>query len=115
MSPFDQSRRTNLAKAGVTITVQEAHSLQQEGAQLIDVREPYEFAQGHASGARNIPLDRLAERLTEIATDRVVLLICESGVRSQSAQAGLVKRNITNTRNVQGGTGAWRRAGLPME
>ncbi len=92
-----------------------ARKLQQEGAQLIDVREPYEFSSGHAKGAKNIPLGQLAQRLKEIHQDRTVLVICQSGNRSRSAQGLLRRQNIADVRNVRGGTSAWRAAQLPME
>ncbi len=95
--------------------VTSAQKLQQEGAQLIDVREPSEFASGHAKGAKNIPLGQLAQHLNEIQQDRTILVICQSGNRSRSAQGLLRRQNIADVRNVRGGTSAWRAARLPME
>jgi rhodanese-related sulfurtransferase len=100
------------------VSVAEARNLQQHGAQLIDVRESSEFAAGHARGARNIPLSQLANRMGELHTDGTVLLICQSGSRSRTAQTLLERqnvRNVRNVRNVKGGTSAWRAARLPME
>ena len=94
--------------------VVEAHKLQKAGAQLIDVREPAEFAAGHAKGARNIPLSQLAKRTNEIKADRTVLLICQSGNRSKTAQGMLRHMSDMSTLNVKGGTRAWQSAGLPM-
>ena len=104
--------------AAQAVAVQEvdvagARTLQQQGAQLIDVREPYEFAAGHVTGARNIPLGLLGSRLGEIKTDTTVLLICRSGNRSRAAQGVLRRHGIADTRNVQGGMIAWHAAGLP--
>lgn len=96
------------------VAVREAQRLQQEGAQLIDVREPSEFAAGHAKGARNIPLNQLANRLSELHSSRPVLVICQSGSRSQTAQKLLQRQKIEHVLNVRGGTGAWRAAGLPI-
>jgi rhodanese-related sulfurtransferase len=97
------------------IDVRTAYALQQQGAQLIDVREPHEFAQGHARGASNVPLGQLAARIAAVAQDRVVLLICQSGGRSRSAQDILSRRATLDIRNVQGGTSTWRLAGQPIE
>ena len=88
---------------------------QQKGARLIDVREPREYAGGHAAGARNIPLGQVGARLAEIPADGPVLLICRSGSRSGQAQDILQGQGRTNTYNVTGGTAAWQAAGLPME
>ncbi len=103
------------ATAATEVDVATAHALQQQGAQLVDVREPYEFSSGHARGARNIPLGQLGSRLGEVATDRTVLLICRSGNRSRAAQDLLRHRQIADTRNVRGGMLAWHRAGLPLK
>lgn len=81
---------------------------------LIDVREGYEFAQGHARGARNIPLGDLGQRLSEIPRDRDVLLICQSGNRSASAARHLLRAGYTRVINISGGTSAWRMHHLPL-
>ena len=46
-------------------------------AQIIDVREPSEYAQGHAQGAINIPLGSVVERSGELDTSRDVYVICQ--------------------------------------
>lgn len=102
-------------QAEVDIDVATAQKLQQQGAQLIDVREPDEFRAGHAAGARNIPLYELRQRLGELPTGKTVLLICQSGSRSWSAQRQLQQLGVTDVRNVLGGTSAWQYARLPMQ
>ncbi|MCG3084740.1 rhodanese-like domain-containing protein, partial [Anoxybacillus sp. LAT27] len=51
-------------------------------AQLIDVREPDEFAAGHILGARNIPLTQLRMRMKELRKDQPIYLYCQNGLRS---------------------------------
>lgn len=55
------------------------------GALLLDVRTPEEFAAGHIEGARNIPVQELAERLDELPDDRPLVVYCRSGRRSARA------------------------------
>jgi len=107
--------RTATPTATRDVDVREARVLQQQGARLIDVREPGEFATAHATGARNIPLGQLAARSGELAGAETVLVICQSGNRSKVAQRQLAARNVADVRNVSGGTTAWRAAGLPLE
>jgi rhodanese-related sulfurtransferase len=57
-----------------------------EGATLLDVRTPEEFAAGHVDGARNIPVQVLGGRLRDVPKGRVVVY-CRSGGRSASAAA----------------------------
>ena len=56
-----------------------------EKLQLIDVRDPEEFAAHHLKSAINIPLTQLEDNLTRIDFESPVYFICQSGVRSKSA------------------------------
>ncbi len=106
---------TGVTARTAAVDVREARTLQQQGARLIDVREPGEFAAGHATGACNIPLGQLTTRASELADAGTVLVICQSGNRSKVAQGQLATRTSADVRNVTGGTTAWRAAGLPVE
>jgi phage shock protein E len=56
------------------------------GALLLDVRTPQEFAEGHVSGAKNLPVQELAARINEVGPkSRHVVLYCRSGARSAAA------------------------------
>lgn len=86
----------------------------QKVPQLIDVRTPQEFAEGHVPGAVNIPLDQIETRSGEIASDQEVWLVCRSGSRSARA-ASLLEQKSFNTVNVLGGTLAWQASGFAVE
>ncbi len=97
-----------------SVSVETARELQQSGAILIDVRETSEFRSGHAVGARSLPLSNLSSRYErELAKEREILVICQSGARSAQACNYLSGMGYKVT-NVSGGTAAWRRAGLPI-
>lgn len=66
--------------------------LVQNGAQIIDVRSPGEYAGGHIKGSKNIPLQELAGKLNMIKKDKPVITCCASGMRSSSAK-GILKSN----------------------
>jgi len=66
-----------------------AHALVAQGATLVDVRTPEEWASGHAEGAVLIPIDELGGRLGEIPRGHPVVVYCASGVRSAQAAAML--------------------------
>lgn len=85
------------------------------GAQLIDVRENDEYAIDHAVGTTHIPMGEIQERLGEIDPDRDIYLICKSGGRSARVGEFLEQAKGWDVFNVDGGTDAWRAAGLPME
>lgn len=83
-----------------------------ENTPLIDVREEWEFAQGHVPGAVNIPLSELGARLAELPHEFDV--ICKVGGRSAQAAMALEPRGYDVT-NVEGGTDAWIAAGYEVE
>ena len=76
-------------------------------AQLIDVREPNEFDNGHILGARNIPMTQMKMRLQEIRPDKPVYLYCQSGMRSGRAAQLLYKKGYKDLSHLQGGFKKW--------
>ena len=84
------------------------------GAQLVDVREPAEYAAAHVPGARLVPMAQLPARLGELDRGRAVHLICASGNRS-GAMARVVAAAGLDAVNVEGGTSAWVSSGRPVE
>lgn len=80
---------------------------------IIDVREPGEFVSGHAPAAESIPLGELVARVGELDRDSTIYVICESGGRSGQAVHWLTSQGFDAV-NVDGGTAAWRNAGLPI-
>lgn len=99
-----------------SVDVAQGAAMQNQGALMIDVREPSEYAAGHAPGTQLIPLGQLERRLQELAAhkDKPVVLICRSGNRSGQAQEILAKAGFTKAINVEGGMNAWAKAGLPV-
>lgn len=67
----------------------QAHQWVEDGAVLLDVRTPTEFAAGHLPGAVNIPLQDLGVRMSELDPDRKLVVYCRSGGRSAGATSAL--------------------------
>lgn len=77
--------------------------------QLVDVRQPHEFAAGHIPGACLIPLPDIEERLGEVCPKSNVILYCRSGGRSAVA-ATLIKDAAPRQgciHNLVGGISGW--------
>ena len=99
-----------------TITPAEAaRLLREEGATLVDVREPDEHARERIPGARNLPLSRLEEAELALHGGKPVLFHCRSGART-AGHAGRLAAKAPSCEAfvVEGGLDAWKRAGLPV-
>jgi rhodanese-related sulfurtransferase len=65
-----------------------------EGALLLDVRTPGEFAAMAIPSAKNVPVHELGSRLSELPRDRPIIVYCASGMRSAGAASFLRKRGF---------------------
>jgi hydroxyacylglutathione hydrolase len=85
--------------------------------QIVDVRRPAEYVDGHVPRAFNAPLANLDKSLgpLPLEKDKLTAVICAGGYRSSAAASLLQKEGFSNLINVSGGTGAWINAGYPTE
>ncbi len=97
-----------------SIGVNELFELLPGGATLIDVREPHEFIEVRAPGARLIPLQQVPEQVHSLAKDAPLYVICRSGGRSLAACEWLRSQGI-HAINIEGGTLAWVEQGFPTQ
>ncbi len=96
------------------VSVGQAAALRDAGAFMLDVREPFEWAEYHMPGAVLIPLGELPSRLSEVPRDRPVVVVCRSGNRSQAGRDILLRAGFAAVTSMDGGMRAWRNAGLPV-
>jgi rhodanese-related sulfurtransferase len=96
------------------IDVDELERLLDEGAVVVDVREPQEYVEAHVPGAVLIPMGRLVGATDELDSSRPVHLICRSGHRS-AVMCEVLGAQGFDAVNVAGGTLAWVRAGKPYD
>ena len=95
-------------------TIDQLEPALREGAALVDVRAPAEYAEGHIPGAVNVPMGQLSARLGELDRGRPVLVVCASGNRS-GAMTDVLTAAGYDAANVVGGTRAWVESGRPVE
>jgi len=101
---------------GPNIDVQTAASvMDRDDVFMLDVREPSEYEAGHIPGVTLIPVGQVADRLSEIPTDKEVIISCHSGARSARIFDYLVQQGYTNVHNMEGGIVAWQSAGFEVE
>lgn len=74
-------------------------TLVQAGAQIIDVRTPAEFSNGHVPNSMNIPLTLLSKRIVKVGKDRQIILCCASGMRSATAKSTLLSMGYRHVYN----------------
>ena len=103
-------------RGGGVGTAEAVRLINREKGVLIDVSDATEYAASHAVGARNIPLNSLAEAKGLPSNKTLpLLLLCPNGSRAGRAAAQLRKAGHEAATAVSGGTTAWRDAGLPVE
>jgi rhodanese-related sulfurtransferase len=98
-----------------TIQANELKTLQESGQrfQLIDVRSPREYAEGHLPCAVNLPVDEVESRLDDLHDHDPVILVCKSGSRAQLA-CELLAPHRNELLLLNGGTDAWEQLGYPV-
>jgi hydroxyacylglutathione hydrolase len=85
--------------------------------QLLDVRDPDEYASGHSPGARNVYVGHLRERLLSLEFDpeKPTVVTCSVGHRASLGVSILRRAGYVNVSNVLGGMKAWKALNLPMK
>lgn len=70
-----------------------------QGAQIIDVRTPGEFKQGHTQGAINVPLQSISHELGKLNKQKTYITCCASGMRSRQAKNFLLAQGFEHVHN----------------
>ena len=101
------------------VSVDELHALleRENDMQVIDVRRPSEYQSGHVGPAITAPLADLPTMVDDLGVvpNKKTAVICAGGYRSSAATSILERHGFSNLLNVTGGTGAWIKAGYPVE
>lgn len=82
---------------------------------IVDVRTPGEFATGYIPGAVNIPLDMIEYRTDDLPRGKAVVVVCQSGNRSQTASQILNRHGFESVYNLSGGTSSWINVGYDVD
>ena len=84
---------------------------------VVDVSEVEEFAAAHMTGARNIPLSQLEEKLPAAVKNKTLplILVCASGARANRALPTVKKLGYDQAQVLAGGLKGWKEANLPLE
>ena len=97
------------------IDVKEAKEMMNDGAVVIDVREPHEYSAGHVPDATLIPVNSVYARREELPKDKDLIFVCAVGQRSALAAEMAAAAGLTRLFNLEGGTEAWINSGEPVD
>jgi rhodanese-related sulfurtransferase len=88
-----------------------------EQVHVLDVRQPHELQEslGRIASAQLIPLNELKARLGEVPTDKPVVAVCHSGMRSGQATVILRSSGVPRCANLRGGMLLWAQLRLPTD
>jgi rhodanese-related sulfurtransferase len=105
---------TQTASLPREVSISQAAELRDQGAFMLDVREPLEWDEFHMPGATLIPLGQLTSRIDELPKDQEIVVVCRSGNRSQEGRDILLRAGFENVTSMVGGMVQWRSMGLPV-
>lgn len=103
-------------RAGAALTTQQATALiNKEDALVLDIRPKKEFSTGHIVDSINIPLDKLATRISELDKhrERPILVVCNSG-QTAGACTKQLKTAGFNVARLAHGINGWKGDNLPL-
>ena len=95
--------------------VDEVKKLQEEGYEVVDVREDWEWQRGHIPGARHVVLSQILANPSGQSFSNKTVFQCQVGERSAVASEMAVALGVKDVVNFRGGIAAWKDAGLPVE
>ena len=107
--------QNNKGNSSLSATEFSQKLLQTQDAQLVDVRTPAEFQNGHLPNAMNINwnADDFVDKTATLDKDKPVFVYCMSGPRSSAAAEKLSEMGFKKIYEMQGGMMKWRNANLP--
>jgi len=97
------------------LKVDDIKKLIDEGRDIVDVREDWEWKKGHLPGARHVVLNSILSNPTAQEFKDGTIFVCQVGERSAVASEMAVALGVKDVVNFRGGTKAWKDAGLPLE
>jgi len=118
MNTNNPAQPTTTASSPRNFHVPEAAKLLKENkaVTVLDVRTPEEYRAGHIAGATNINFQDAAfqAKLGELDKTKPYLVHCAAGGRSAKTRDLMVKMNFKDLYHLEGGLGAWQKAGQPV-
>ncbi len=96
------------------ISVAQAAEKRDQGAFILDVRQPEDWQQFHIPGATLIPLGELPNRLNEVPKNKEIVVVCRTGHRSAQGRDILLNAGFPRVTSMAGGVTQWQAEGLAI-
>lgn len=93
------------------VSIVQAAEKRDQGAFILDVRQPEEWQQFHIPGATLIPLGELPNRLNEVPKDQEIVVVCRTGHRSAQGRDILLNAGFPKVTSMTGGVTEWQNQG----
>ena len=106
---------TNIEAPFRDLKLDEIKPLIEDGYEIVDVREDWEWNKGHLPGARHVVLNSILGNPTAQKFSDRTIFVCAIGERSAVAAEMAVALGVKDVVSFRGGTKAWKDAGLPLE
>ncbi|MGE8393794.1 thiosulfate sulfurtransferase GlpE [Pseudomonas sp. BIGb0427] len=90
------------------IPPEQAQALREQGAVVVDIRDPQAFAAGHITGASHLDNHSVADFIRNADLDAPTVVVCYHGNSSQSAAAYLISQGFSDVYSLDGGFELWR-------
>ena len=97
------------------LQLDEVKKLIDDGYDVVDDREDWEWNKGHVPGARHVVLSSILANPTGQKFEDKTIFVCQAGERSAVASEMAVALGVKDVVNFRGGTKAWKDAGLPLD
>lgn len=104
---------SNNPTLNMEVSVDKAYEMREAGAYILDVRQPEEWNAAHIPESTLIPLGELSSRLSEVPSDKTIVVVCRSGNRSAQGRDILLKAGFTDVTSMAGGINSWIQKGYP--
>ncbi|HCR98178.1 MULTISPECIES: rhodanese-like domain-containing protein [Halomonas] len=107
---------TRSASTNAVTSTQATQLINREDAVVLDIRESKDFKAGHIAGARNIPHNKLDNRMNELdkVKNQPIIVVCKHGQSAGAVQAKLAKAGFERVTKLKGGMAQWQADSLPV-
>lgn len=104
------------ARTAGGVTPQQLIQLMNQGALVLDLRPPDDYAAGHISGARQLPSGEILKASEKLKRYKAkpVIVYCDGGSVASAAVRQLATQGFTQVASLKGGLSAWRAENLPL-